>query len=305
MIKTAITENKQAKNAAHFVDVIFGYEPKDPDSSDGKLLKTNIAAASQFLEELTIRLATLTPREEKVLKMLYGLGSDGEHYTQNEVGQHFAVTRYRIRTIESKALRKLRHPMRSRGLRHFIEEFRRLNDYPPVPSIEIVEAVELLKSLTPELIKHLASHSDDLIKIHPRVAEHLIAELLKANGFSDVRLVGQNPETSADVFAVTKLNSFGVEIRIYVEVKRWKEKVGIGVINQVLGAMISEKGKLGWHAAMIVTTVGFTKFRKWTNEELRMMGIELKDKDDLLKLLVDYQQAPSGLWLPNPPKMLP
>jgi RNA polymerase primary sigma factor len=65
-------------------------------------------------------LKTLTPREEKVIKMRFGLG-DGSEHTLEEVGQNFAVTRERIRQIEAKALRKLRHPSRSRKLKAFLE----------------------------------------------------------------------------------------------------------------------------------------------------------------------------------------
>ena len=65
-------------------------------------------------------LRTLTPREEKVIKMRFGVG-DGSEHTLEEVGQSFAVTRERIRQIEAKALRKLRHPSRSRRLRAFME----------------------------------------------------------------------------------------------------------------------------------------------------------------------------------------
>ena len=65
-------------------------------------------------------LKSLTPREEKVIKMRFGVG-DGSEHTLEEVGQNFAVTRERIRQIEAKALRKLRHPLRSRKLRAFLE----------------------------------------------------------------------------------------------------------------------------------------------------------------------------------------
>ena len=70
-------------------------------------------------------LATLTPREEKVIKMRFGLGTSGSEHTLEEVGQHFAVTRERIRQIEAKALRKLRHPSRSRKLKAFLENAQR------------------------------------------------------------------------------------------------------------------------------------------------------------------------------------
>ncbi len=73
------------------------------------------------LEEQTLKaLATLTPREEKVLRMRFGIGEKSDH-TLEEVGQNFDVTRERIRQIEAKALRKLRHPSRSKKLRAFIE----------------------------------------------------------------------------------------------------------------------------------------------------------------------------------------
>jgi RNA polymerase primary sigma factor len=65
-------------------------------------------------------LKTLTPREEKVIRMRFGLEANGREHTLEEVGKHFAVTRERIRQIEAKALRKLRHPSRSRKLRSFL-----------------------------------------------------------------------------------------------------------------------------------------------------------------------------------------
>ena len=77
---------------------------------------------SGSLEEQTLKaLATLTPREEKVLRMRFGIGEKSDH-TLEEVGQNFDVTRERIRQIEAKALRKLRHPSRSKKLRAFIEQ---------------------------------------------------------------------------------------------------------------------------------------------------------------------------------------
>ena len=71
-------------------------------------------------EQIENVLRTLTPREAKVIRMRFGLGDDREH-TLEEVGRPFAVTRERIRQIEAKALRKLRHPSRSQGLRAFVD----------------------------------------------------------------------------------------------------------------------------------------------------------------------------------------
>ena len=79
-----------------------------------------VAVSLSLIEQIRRVLATLTPREEKVLRMRFGIGERGEH-TLEEVGREFSVTRERIRQIEAKALRKLRHPSRSRKLRCFIK----------------------------------------------------------------------------------------------------------------------------------------------------------------------------------------
>lgn len=79
------------------------------------------AAIQANLKEMTTRvLASLTPREERVLRMRFGIGMNTDH-TLEEVGQQFAVTRERIRQIEAKALRKLKHPSRSKKLRSFLD----------------------------------------------------------------------------------------------------------------------------------------------------------------------------------------
>jgi RNA polymerase primary sigma factor len=89
---------------------------------DGSAVNPQDAILYSNLAEGTRRvLATLAPREEQVLKMRFGIGERSNH-TLEEVGQDFAVTRERIRQIEAKALRKLRHPSRSRMLRGFIED---------------------------------------------------------------------------------------------------------------------------------------------------------------------------------------
>ncbi|MCP4112082.1 MAG: RNA polymerase sigma factor RpoD [Desulfobacteraceae bacterium] len=88
---------------------------------DKKFMLPSDAAVSLNLAEQTRKvLATLTPREEKVLRMRFGIGEKADH-TLEEVGQDFSVTRERIRQIEAKALRKLRHPTRSRKLKSFLD----------------------------------------------------------------------------------------------------------------------------------------------------------------------------------------
>src|SRR5580658_4779301 len=88
---------------------------------DKSIISPSESVISMNLAEQTRKvLATLTPREEKVLRMRFGIGEKSDH-TLEEVGQDFEVTRERIRQIEAKALRKLRHPSRSRQLKAFVE----------------------------------------------------------------------------------------------------------------------------------------------------------------------------------------
>ena len=100
---------------------------EEEDSHLGDFIEDrNVISPADAVINLNLReqtesvLKTLTPREEKVIKMRFGVG-DGSEHTLEEVGQNFAVTRERIRQIEAKALRKLRHPSRSRKLRAFLE----------------------------------------------------------------------------------------------------------------------------------------------------------------------------------------
>ncbi len=88
---------------------------------DSRMVSPSEAVINLNLREQTAEvLKTLSPREEKIVKMRFGL-QDGSEHTLEEVGQNFAVTRERIRQIEAKALRKLRHPSRSHRLRNFLE----------------------------------------------------------------------------------------------------------------------------------------------------------------------------------------
>ena len=85
------------------------------------LLPTDAAIQSNLRATTTKILSSLTPREERVLRMRFGIGNNSDH-TLEEVGQQFAVTRERIRQIEAKALRKLKHPTRSRKLKSFLDQ---------------------------------------------------------------------------------------------------------------------------------------------------------------------------------------
>jgi len=106
-LETPIGDGEQS----HLVDFI---EDKEAEPPDDATININL------VEQTRIALGTLTPREEKILRMRFGIGEKSDH-TLEEVGRDFFVTRERIRQIEAKALRKLRHPSRSQGLRSFIK----------------------------------------------------------------------------------------------------------------------------------------------------------------------------------------
>ena len=89
--------------------------------SDYRAVSPADAVISRSLKEQTRKvLATLTPRQERVLRLRFGIDESADH-TLEEVGQDFGVTRERIRQVEAKALRKLRHPSRAKRLRPFVE----------------------------------------------------------------------------------------------------------------------------------------------------------------------------------------
>jgi RNA polymerase primary sigma factor len=106
-LETPIGEEEDS----HLGDFI---EDKNAVSPSEVVININLADQTRRV------LATLTPREEKVLRMRFGIGETSDH-TLEEVGQDFSVTRERIRQIEAKALRKLRHPSRSKRLKAFVE----------------------------------------------------------------------------------------------------------------------------------------------------------------------------------------
>jgi RNA polymerase primary sigma factor len=85
------------------------------------VIPVDAAIQANLKETVTLVLASLTPREERVLRMRFGIGMNTDH-TLEEVGQQFSVTRERIRQIEAKALRKLKHPSRSRKMRSFLDQ---------------------------------------------------------------------------------------------------------------------------------------------------------------------------------------
>ena len=242
---------------------------------------------------LNAALATLTDVEQEVLILRFGL-ADGFARTIEEVGKKFTVTNKTIKDVETRALRKMRHPD---ALKKILDESNDINRMLSEP-IEVIDLVEAEKKLTPYLISHLKNTVKDLEKLNPAVFEHLVGEFFASWGFDEVRLVGTDSTTSADVFAMTKLRPDDTEIRYFVEVKRWKEKVGISVINGVIGAISGERDKYGWSIGMIVTSSCIVKTKRYSNLDYK--GIHLKDKNNVIQWLEQYKPNKNGLWLPNP-----
>jgi hypothetical protein len=120
-----------------------------------------------------------------------------------------------------------------------------------------------------------------------------------------VRLVGRDPQTSADIYVAHSLDPLAKQLRFFVEVKREKNTVGIEIIDKVLGALLLERPEIGWHAAIIVSLGGFKHFRKYSKHKLSLLGLELKNRDDLLHWLEGYRPKKNGLWLPYPLRTVP
>ena len=278
----------------YLLAAIFGvregtdWPPPPPDPS----------VALRLIEAVDTVLVHVSPREEKVIRMRFGLDRQGggRVHTLREVADHFGISTTRIERIEAKGLRKLRHPSVSSLLKVFLAEDQ------PQHALELTPAIQTIKKLTPELIAHLKRNEEDLSNIDPYVFEHLVAEFLASRGFKDVQLVGRNPNTAADIDATLYIPQLDEEQRYFIEVKKWKDRVGVEVIDRVYGALIREQETRGWYAAMVVTSSEFTMMSKWGPLHRNMKGIYLKDRDDLLRWLRDYQQKEYGLWLPNPAK---
>ncbi len=238
----------------------------------------------------------LTPREAQVLTLYWGAG-ETHPISRDHIASLFNVTSARIGQIISKGSRKLYG--RRRALEKITERDRESDgDSVDELPLEIRDVVTAVRALTPELMRHLKAFSDDITKLPPRIFEEVVGELFARYGYR-IALVGTNPATSADIIAVSKPDALGINQRYFVEIKRWREKIGVQVIDQVFGAVLSEREVFGWTGAIIVSSVGFRQFYKYSRTQLLTKGIHLRDRDDLLRWLADYEPHKSGLWLPR------
>ena len=163
--------------------------------------------------------------------------------------------------------------------------------------IEVIDWVKTEKELTVYLMSYLKKYPGGLDDLDPYVFEKLIAEYFASTGCV-VELVSRDQRTGADILAIRTDDSVGLEIRYMIEVKRWKDKIGIEEVRTVHGAMCLEKPIWGWDVGLIVTLSGFKDFRSTNKDDLAKMGIYLKDRKDVIEYLKAYKPRPDGgLWL--------
>ncbi|MFI5398065.1 MAG: restriction endonuclease [Candidatus Binatia bacterium] len=241
----------------------------------------------------------LPPDLRLILELRAGL--KGRPYSHEKIAQVLGVRPAMVREAEAHAYRALSYDPSPRRLELGLAALRPLRE----PSLGLADVVESVEKLTPELIEHLRSKRDDIRKIRWDVFEHLVGEFLTHQGFKDVRLVGRDLKTSADIYATWVIDTTGMVLRFFVEVKRWKDTLGINVINEVLGALLTERERIGWHAGLIIAAGGFRQIKKLSRLEISLRGVELKDREDLLRWLDGYRPNRNGLWLPAPERALP
>ncbi|MBI1904528.1 MAG: restriction endonuclease [Planctomycetia bacterium] len=244
-------------------------------------------------QKLVTALQSLPYREREIFKLVTGLG-DGYWYTLEEVGHIFKLSRRQAQTVYDRAVK---------WLCQTIEKLLAADSKANVERLETVQVTSVIEDaaqLTPYLISHLKDRPSDLRNLPWAVFEHLIAEFFSSWGYEGVRIVGRNPRTGADIVAMRKPDSAGVKVRYFIEVKRWRNRVGVQVIDRVLGAILGEKHKHGYHLGMIVSLAGYSEMKKYTPSELTLLGIELRDGSHVNEWLREYRFNRKGLWLPNP-----
>ncbi|WP_161602238.1 restriction endonuclease [Tautonia marina] len=244
--------------------------------------------ATSGLDTTIKAIAEALPYRQKHIFLLRTGYGDGYWYTTEEVARIFKVSPSTVSREYNKARKAV------------LEELQKRDLADNTPRIDVTEVVEQAKELTPYLISHLKEHAEDLRKIPWQIFEHLVAEFFASWGYEGVQIVGRNSETAADIIALQKVDKLGITLRYFVEVKRWKDNVGVEVIDRVIGAISAERQKYGWHVGMIVTIAEFSEMKKYNKSELSMLGIELKNGGDVRGWLNDYKFNNKGLWLPDP-----
>ena len=251
-------------------------------------------------------LSTLTRSEEKVLRLRHGLG-DGTKRSYEEIAVIFKLKVDQIQAIEQSSRAKFDVGLDQVAdeLREQIEEVIPAKKTPSNLVQRVEAAIAKFECLTPDLINHIGKNSDDLSKVKWQVVEHLVGELLAAQGFEDVRLLGQNSVTGADVYACKTIDGVDMQMKFYVEVKHVRRTIGIDAVRLLYGAMMEERSEHGWTAGILVTSGKIADFHRGSRESWELKGVALRDRENLLQWLDDYEPNGDGLWLPKPRREMP
>jgi hypothetical protein len=135
-----------------------------------------------------------------IVELRFGINGGPKH-SSKDIAEVLGLQEEQIEIAMYHASRAMRHVPNSDFSLEFIDLGLAALRAPMQPPQALADVVESVKKLTPELIEHLRSRKDDLTKIRWDVFEHLVGEFLAHQGFKDVRLVGRDPRTSADIYA--------------------------------------------------------------------------------------------------------
>lgn len=231
--------------------------------------------AAESLREKTLEaLKTLLPREELVLKIRFGL-MDGSPHTLEEVGRSLNVTRARVRQIEYKALRKLRHPSRATTLEPLLPPLEEIVDTPlPTGTQGDDGSFLILPLITPELLHAINTHPELLRVVASRQFERILAELLERQGYT-VELQRGTKDGGIDIFALMREGPLGPH-RYLVQAKRWSNAVGVAPVRELIFLHSHHRVT----KSCLVTTSRFTK-GAWQLAADYRWQLELRDYDKL------------------------
>ena len=231
-------------------------------------------------------LKSLTERESKVLKMRFGL-VDGEEHTLAEVGKQFGLTAERIRQIEALALRKLKHPSRSRVLKEAVEPIQEVIEKDKKDVEKIIEFPAdfnigiITTSVDENLIRYFSEHPEEIKTMNRRLFEEMIAELFSGFGYK-VELTKQTRDGGIDIFAIKDLE---VSVKYIIQAKR--PEPGNPVRVEPVRALYWVKHREKATKAILATTTYFTKDAKMEFRD-RLWELELKEYEGILGWINTY-----------------
>ena len=231
-------------------------------------------------------LKTLTAKEAKVLKMRFGLVGIEEH-TLAEIGKQFGLTAERIRQIEALALRKLRHPSRSRRLKKVLEPIQEAMEEEKKDEEKIIEFptdldIGLITTKADEhLIRYFSEHPKEIKTMNRRLFEEMIAELFRGFGYG-VELTKQTRDGGIDIIAIKDLE---VSVKYIIQAKR--PEPGNPVRITPVRALYWVKHREKATKAILATTTYFTKDAKMEFRDL-VWELELKEYNGIIGWINDY-----------------